>query len=194
LGGKRGISSKLAEVAEGGVAKRVEDLEAAAAGPILLRVEEDFAWLVVLEPDADEEEEEEEEEVEGEGRLGVEDDDLNRRAVAPITEDDAENADGRVINRKFEEERAEREDAGAILPPSWRVEGQAVQAFREITGRSMLVAQIVDHNAQRDEFLAPFEENAAREGKGQGNEARQNWQCTATITSRTDDSHQHDNY
>lgn len=136
-------------MAEGGVAKRVEDLEAAAAaGPILLRVEEDFAWLVVLEPDADEEEEE----VEGEGRLGVEDDDLNRRAVAPITEDEAENADGRVINRKFEEERAEREDAGAILPPSWRVEGQAAQAFREITGRSMLVAQIVDHNARGMNF------------------------------------------
>jgi hypothetical protein len=139
LGGKRGISSKLADVAEGGAAKRVEDLEAAAAaGPILLRVEEDFAWLVGLEPD------EEEEEEEGEGRLGVEDDDdLNRRAVAPITEDEAENADGPcVINRKFEEERAEREDAGASLPPSWRVEGQAEQALHEITERSMLVALI----------------------------------------------------
>ncbi len=137
LGGKRGSSSKLADVAEGGV-KRVEDLEAAAAaGPILLRVEEDFAWLVGLEPD------EEEEEEEGEGRLGVEEDDLNRRAVAPITEDEAVNADGPcVINRKFEEERAEREDAGASLPPSWRVEGQAEQALREITGRSMLVALI----------------------------------------------------
>ncbi len=161
LGGKRGSSSKLADVAEGGV-KRVEDLEAAAAaGPILLRVEEDFAW-VGLEPD------EEEEEEEGEGRLGVEEDDLNRRAVAPITEDEAENADGPcVINRKFEEERAERGDA-ASLPPSWRVEGQAEQAFREITGRSMLVALI--KSLIFDSSL--FEENTEHEGNGQGNGAR----------------------